>query len=494
MSKALMIQGTMSAVGKSFIVAGLCRLFKEQGISAAPFKSQNMALNSYVTAEGLEIGRAQAMQAEAAGVVPVAAMNPILLKPTGESRSQVIIMGRPIGEMGAREYFGYRKKLIPVIKEAYEKLERNFDIIVIEGAGSPAEINLNNDDIVNMGIAKLFDAPVLLAGDIERGGVFAQLLGTLDLLSPDERDRVCGLIVNKFRGDKTLFDDGIKLLEEKSGIPVAGVIPFCDVKLDEEDSLTDRFRVDNAVDFSDRIDIAIIRFPRISNFTDYDVFLQCDDVSVRYVSEDSKLKEPDLVILPGTKDTLADLRWLKRSGIFDRMLDLAKKDIPIVGICGGYQMLGRLITDEKTGDLEPGLDLLSVETILKGSSCKYTKQFSGAFQKCRGIFDRLSGAQITGYEIHEGVTKALDQDNIFEFTSKKSGYYSDNIYGTYIHGLFDRSEIASAIIKALGAKKGLSINTDSIVDQKQLKEENYKKLSDCLRENLDMELIKKIIT
>ena len=313
-------------------------------------------------------------------------------------------------------------------------------------------------------------------------------------VSPDERDRVCGLIVNKFRGDKTLFDDGIKLLEEKSGIPVAGVIPFCDVKLDEEDSLTDRFRVDNAVDFSDRIDIAIIRFPRISNFTDYDVFLQCDDVSVRYVSEDSKLKEPDLVILPGTKDTLADLRWLKRSGIFDRMLDLAKKDIPIVGICGGYQMLGRLITDEKTGDLESGLDLLSVETILKGSSCKYTKQFSGAFQKCRGIFDRLSGAQITGYEIHEGVTKALDQDNIFEFTSKKSGYYSDNIYGTYIHGLFDRSEIASAIIKALGAKKGLSINTDSIVDQKQLKEENYKKLSDCLRENLDMELIKKIIT
>ena len=303
MAKVIMVQGTMSGVGKSFLVAGLCRIFKQDGKKVAPFKSQNMALNSYITDEGLEMGRAQVMQAEAAGIKPSVCMNPILLKPTDSIGSQVIINGEVIGNMRAREYFEYKKSLVPVIKEAFKKLSEEVDIIVIEGAGSPAEINLKENDIVNMGMAEIVDSNVLLVADIDRGGVFAQLLGTLMLLEDDEKERVKGLIINKFRGDKTILNPGIDMLEEKGNVKVCGVLPYMNIKLEDEDSLSERFDVTGRK----AIDIAIVRFPRISNFTDFNVFEQNENVSLRYVTDAHELEGADMIILPGSKNTIGDL-------------------------------------------------------------------------------------------------------------------------------------------------------------------------------------------
>lgn len=320
MAKVIMVQGTMSNVGKSLLTAGLCRIFKQDGYRVAPFKSQNMALNSYITEEGLEMGRAQVMQAEAAGVAPSVAMNPILLKPTNDVGSQVIVNGEVIGNMKAREYFAYKKKLIPDIMKAFEKLSDEYDIIVIEGAGSPAEINLKADDIVNMGMAKLADAPVLLVGDIDRGGVFAQLIGTVMLLEEEERARIKGLIINKFRGDKTILDPGIGMLEERTGIPVVGVAPYLHIQVEDEDSLTERFSGSQEAGL---IDIAVIRLPRIANFTDFNPFENMEGVSLRYVGNVSDLKNPDMIILPGTKSTMEDLRWLRQSGLEAAVLKAA---------------------------------------------------------------------------------------------------------------------------------------------------------------------------
>ena len=299
MAKAIMIQGTMSNAGKSLLAAGLCRIFKQDGYRVAPFKSQNMALNSFITEEGLEMGRAQVMQAEAAGIKPSVLMNPILLKPTNDVGSQVIVNGEVLGNMSARDYFAYKKKLIPDIMKAYDTLAAENDIIVIEGAGSPAEINLKQDDIVNMGMAKLAKAPVLLVGDIDRGGVFAQLIGTVMLLEDDEKAMVKGLIINKFRGDKTILDPGVEMLEERSGIPVVGVAPYLQIEVEDEDSLTERFDSQQEVG---QIDIAVIRVPRISNFTDFNPFENIPGVSLRYVKHIHELKHPDMVILPGTKN------------------------------------------------------------------------------------------------------------------------------------------------------------------------------------------------
>ena len=337
MAKAIMIQGTMSSAGKSLIAAGLCRIFQQDGYRCAPFKSQNMALNSFITEDGLEMGRAQVMQAEAAGIEPSVWMNPILLKPTNDMGSQVIVNGEVIGTMKARDYFAYKKQLIPDILRAYQKLEAEYDIIVIEGAGSPAEINLKQDDIVNMGMAKLAKAPVLLVGDIDRGGVFAQLLGTLLLLEEEEKQMVKGLIINKFRGDKTILDPGVVMLEEKGGIPVVGVAPYLQVQLDDEDSLTERFWMKEA---AGKIDIAVIRLPRISNFTDFNALEVAKEASVRYVEHVRELQKPDLIILPGSKNTMEDLRWLRESGMEAAILKSHAKGTVIFGICGGYQMLG----------------------------------------------------------------------------------------------------------------------------------------------------------
>ncbi len=362
MAKVIMIQGTMSGAGKSLMAAGLCRIMKRDGYRVAPFKSQNMALNSFITEEGLEMGRAQVMQAEAAGIRPQVCMNPILLKPTSHVGSQVIVNGRILGNMSAREYFAYKRSLIPEIRKAFRKLEEQADIIVIEGAGSPAEINLRENDIVNMGLAELVDAPVLLVGDIDRGGVFAQLLGTLLLLTEEERRRVKGLVINKFRGDPTLLDSGIEILEQRGGIPVAGVVPYMEVSLEDEDSLTGRFgRKERG-----KVDLAVIRYPRISNFTDFNVFEQIPGVSVRYVAGLADLGKPDLIFLPGSKNTMGDLEWMRGNGLEDAVKKAAEQT-PVCGICGGYQMLGEEISDPQgleTGGTMRGMGLLPVVTRL----------------------------------------------------------------------------------------------------------------------------------
>ena len=315
-----MVQGTMSNAGKSLLVAGLCRIFKQDGYRVAPFKSQNMALNSFITEEGLEMGRAQVMQAEAAGIKPLVCMNQILLKPTNHIGSQVIVNGEVLGNMNARDYFAYKKQLIPDIKKAFRKLEGMADIIVIEGAGSPAEINLKENDIVNMGMAKLVDAPVLLVGDIDRGGVFAQLLGTLMLLEDDEKTRVKGLCINKFRGDKSILEPGIQMLEERGGIPVTGVIPYMELSLEDEDSLTERFLNKT----QGCIDLAVIRYPRISNFTDFHVFEQLKGVTVRYVTSVQELHQPDMIFLPGSKNTMGDLKWMRQNGLEAAVKELSE--------------------------------------------------------------------------------------------------------------------------------------------------------------------------
>ena len=342
MAKNIMIQGTMSNAGKSLLAAGLCRIFKQDGYRVAPFKSQNMALNSFITEAGGEMGRAQVVQAEAAGVKPDVRMNPILLKPTTDVGSQVIVNGVAMGNMRAMEYYRRKREFIPQIMEAYNGLAAENDIIVIEGAGSPAEINLKQQDIVNMGMAELVDAPVLLVGDIDRGGVFAQLYGTIALLEEQERKRIKGTIVNKFRGDRAILQPGIDILEKICGVPVAGVIPYTHVDIDDEDSLSTRFTRESS---RKAIDIAVIKLPRISNFTDVSPLERFPNVSVRYIERPDDLKEPDLILIPGTKSTIADLLWLRQSGLEAAILHCHDRGTIVFGICGGFQMLGTTVSD-----------------------------------------------------------------------------------------------------------------------------------------------------
>ncbi|MCD7824999.1 MAG: cobyric acid synthase, partial [Clostridiaceae bacterium] len=362
MAKSIMIQGTMSNAGKSLIAAGLCRVFWQDGYRAAPFKSQNMALNSYITKDNLEMGRAQAVQAEACRTEPSVLMNPILLKPTSDMGSQVIVNGKVVGNMRAADYFKKKREYIPVIQKAYDTLAASNDIIVIEGAGSPAEINLKQDDIVNMGMAKLADAPVLLVGDIDRGGVFAQLIGTVLLLEPDEQERIRGLIINKFRGDKSILEPGLQMLEKRCQKQVLGVVPYTLLDIEEEDSLAESL---DRVKGVGGVDVAVIRLPRISNFTDLQAFALEEDVAVRYVDRASQLKQPDAVLLPGTKNTMQDMKWLRESGLEAAILKCHQKGCVIFGICGGFQMLGERILDEVgaegVGEL-PGMGLLPLMT------------------------------------------------------------------------------------------------------------------------------------
>ena len=483
MAKVLMVQGTMSNAGKSMLVAGLCRIFKQDGYRVAPFKSQNMALNSFVTEEGLEMGRAQVMQAEAAGIRPEVCMNPILLKPTNHTGSQVIVNGEVLGDMKAKDYFAFKKKLVPDILKAFHRLEEKADIIVIEGAGSPAEINLKENDIVNMGMADMVDAPVLLVGDIDRGGVFAQLLGTLMLLEPEELSRVQGLVINKFRGDKSILDPGIEMLYEKGKIPVVGVVPYMELQLEDEDSLSERFyRTEEK-----NIDIAVIRYPRISNFTDFNVFEQFSEVGIRYVNRPEELKNPDLIILPGSKNTLGDLRWLRDCGMERAILKQVPKT-PVFGICGGYQMLGEKVLDpeerEEGGELS-GLGLLPITTVLQEQ--KIRKQVFGELPPLQGVFSDLSGLSYRGYEIHMGASgERGDRENAEQLPvimQKK------NVYGTYVHGIFDRGEIAQTIVRALGKKKGISASLEKALDYREIKEREYDKLAETLRQYLDMDAV-----
>lgn len=483
MAKVLMVQGTMSNAGKSILVAGLCRIFKQDGYRVAPFKSQNMALNSYITSEGLEMGRAQVMQAEAAGMEPLVCMNPILLKPTNHMGSQVIVNGEVLGNMSARDYFAYKLKLIPDIKKAFRRLEEEADIIVIEGAGSPAEINLKENDIVNMGMAAMVDAPVLLVGDIDRGGVFAQLLGTLMLLTPEEKARVKGLVINKFRGDKTILDPGIVMLEEKGNVPVTGVVPYMELALEDEDSLTERFDKKG----KGLIDIVVIRYPRISNFTDFNVFEQMQEVTVRYVTSVQELQHPDMVFLPGSKNTMGDLKWMRQNGLEAAVKKLAE-DIPVFGICGGYQMLGQEITDEQAveeGGSIRGMELLPIITALQEE--KKRCQVEGSIADVGGCLSALSGCNFSGYEIHMGQTTVLGEASAEHPVIVQGAH--PNVYGSYVHGLFDKGEMANAIVQTLEEHKGIQLKDGGFEDYSTFKERQYDKLADTLRAYLNMEEI-----
>ena len=402
MAKVIMIQGTMSNSGKSLVTAGLCRVFKQDGYKVAPFKSQNMALNSFITKEGLEMGRAQVMQAEACGIEPSVNMNPILLKPTNDVGSQVIVNGEVLGNMNARDYYKRKTELIPHIMEAYNNLAKEYDIIVMEGAGSPAEINLKENDIVNMGMAKLVNSPVLLVGDIDRGGVFASIAGTLMLLEEDERKMIKGTIINKFRGDVNILKPGLDMIEEITKTPVVGVVPYMELDIDDEDSLSERFNNKGTVDL---IDIAVIRLPRISNFTDFNTFEYIPGVSLRYVKSVRELKDPDMIILPGTKNTMEDLKWLRESGLETQILKQAAKGKVIFGICGGYQMLGMELSDPfnvESGGTMAGMGLLPTKTVFERE--KVRTRVSGNFNEVSGILAELSYVEFEGYEIHMGQT------------------------------------------------------------------------------------------
>lgn len=484
MAKNIMIQGTMSNAGKSLIAAGLCRILKQEGFKVAPFKSQNMALNSFITRDGFEMGRAQVVQAEAAGVEPDVRMNPILLKPTTDVGSQIIVNGRPIGNMRAMEYYKRKREFIPAVMEAYNSLAAENDIIVIEGAGSPAEINLKQEDIVNMGLAKLVDAPVLLVGDIDRGGVFAQLYGTVALLEDDERARIKGTVINKFRGDKKILEPGLLMLEKLCGVPVAGVVPYIHVDIDDEDSLSERFTREGAAKL---VDIAVIRLPRISNFTDFAPFERFANVSVRYITKPSELKTPDLIIIPGTKSTIADLIWLRECGLEAAIKQHASRGTPVFGICGGYQMLGMSIADPEGAEASgvtavSGMGLLPIETVFTGE--KVQRQTSGVFSGVTGIFASLNGLAYDGYEIHMGRSGALPP-----VISNEEG----SVYGSYVHGIFDAEGVAEAVLRALCQRKGADYNALGSFDPRAYKEAQYDKLSGAVREGLDMELVHRII-
>ncbi len=498
MAKAIMIQGTMSNVGKSLLVAGLCRIFKQDGYKVAPFKSQNMALNSYITEEGLEMGRAQVMQAEAAKIKPSVLMNPILLKPTNDMGSQVIVNGEVIGNMKAVDYFKHKKKLIPDIMKAYNKLAEEYDIIVIEGAGSPAEINLKAEDIVNMGMAKLADAPVILAGDIDRGGVFAQLMGTIMLLEKEEQERIKGTIINKFRGDKTILQPGIEMLENMSKIPNIGVVPYMHVDIDDEDSLSERFYKPKEIGL---VDIAVIRLPRISNFTDFNIFESIEGVSLRYVKSPNELGNPDMIILPGTKNTMEDLLWMRQSGMEACVLKEAEKGKIIFGICGGYQMLGEILSDpygvEAGGEIK-GMGLLPLDTVFKDG--KTRTRVNGVFKNIEGPLRELSNTEFEGYEIHMGETKLLKNvnslTNIKELNSeniKADGAYLNNIYGSYVHGIFDKEDVVKTIITILFKNKGLDYSKIKTFDINEYKEKQYDILAQEMRDNIDMKKIYEIL-
>ncbi len=508
MKGSIMIQGTMSNVGKSVLAGGLCRVLKQDGYSVSPFKSQNMALNSFITKEGLEMGRAQVMQAEAAGIEPVSAMNPILLKPTSDTGSQVIIGGKPAGTMSAVEYYRHKQDYIPYIMEAYEELKRKYDVIVIEGAGSPAEINLKQDDIVNMGLAELVNAPVLLAGDIDRGGVFAQLIGTVMLLEEKERQRIKGIIINKFRGDVSILKPGLTMLEERAGIPVLGVVPYFYLDIDEEDSLTERFqKKENA----GLVDIAVIRLPRISNFTDIAPLEALEEAGVRYVGTPSEFGEPDAVILPGSKNTIRDLLWMRQNGLEAKILRFASEGGLVFGICGGYQMLGQEVSDpdgaEQKGTVR-GLGLLPTRTVFEKEKTRTRVQ--GRFLAAEGILKELSGTELEGYEIHMGETFLSEHAKSFvefeDITDKDDSGAADisgnvradgaqcgNVYGCYVHGIFDAPGCAKGFLSALLKQKGYDPSGIQATDWKAYKEEQYDKLADIIRESLDMERIYQII-
>ncbi|WP_447895773.1 cobyric acid synthase [Vreelandella sp. GE22] len=473
----LMIQGTTSDAGKSTVVAGLCRVLKRRGFSVAPFKPQNMALNSAVTVDGGEIGRSTALQAQAAGVAPHSDMNPVLLKPESERGAQVILRGQVHGHMQALDYHAFKQVAMQSVMAAWQDLRARFDIIIAEGAGSPAEINLRQGDIANMGFAEAADCPVLLVGDIDRGGVFAQLVGTLELLSESERARTQGFIVNRFRGDIALLNPGLAWLEARTAKPVLGTLPFVPgLLLDAEDSIG---KV-NAEKHAQTLNIVVPRLPRISNHTDFDALRLHPQVSLTFVGEGQPIPPADVILLPGSKSTLSDLAWLKRHGWVQAITRHLRYGGRVLGICGGFQMLGQWVEDpeglEGEAGRAKGLGLLELTTrMVKG---KQLRNVAGVMM--------AEGASVTGYEIHNGVSSgaALDQP-MFDLGTHRDGAVSDDgqVLGTYLHGVFDSGDTCRALLERLGLSEPV------VVDYRAHRERELERLADTLEAHLEIERI-----
>ncbi|HJH29793.1 MAG TPA: cobyric acid synthase [Methanosarcinaceae archaeon] len=483
-AKHLLILGTASHVGKSAVVTAICKILSKD-YKVAPFKAQNMSLNSWITKDGKEIGIAQAIQAKAAGIEPTADMNPVLLKPKGDRMSQVIILGEPYADKTAGEYYDSIEMMHDILRGSLERLGSEYDIIVMEGAGGAAEINLYERDIVNIGTARLTDAPIILVGDIERGGVFASLYGTIELLPADVRANVRGFIINKFRGDPAILESGLQEIEERTGIPVLGVLPYFDIKIPSEDSVSIGDKSRSRDDGKHAVEIAIIRFPRISNFTDFEPLESV--AHVRYVELGDELGEPDAIILPGTKNTISDLSDLKKSGMDIRIKEFHDK-IPIIGICGGYQMLGKSIMDsgiegDKAAQFK-GLGLLDVATTFDAYE-KTTVQVTKAVTGSGAILKSIKGETISGYEIHMGSTESCAPVFGDDGCIDKSGL----VIGTYLHGLFENENVRHALLSHLHEKKGIKY-----VPQVAASElDAYEELADVVRKNVDMERVCEII-
>ena len=495
--KSLMFQGTGSSVGKSMLCAAVLRILKQDGLRVAPFKAQNMALNSFATSEGLEMGRAQVTQAEAAGIEPSVRMNPVLLKPTSDRRSQVIVNGKPIGTMSAMEYDGFKPRLREMVKETYDALEDSVDVVVIEGAGSPAEINLKEGDIVNMSMAKSADAPVILIGDINPGGVFASLYGTVKLLDADEQARIKGIVINKFRGDVKILEPGLRMLEELLHIPVIGVIPWMDVDIEDEDSVTERF---NRSAGQGQIRAAIVQLPHISNFTDFSLLAGEPDVSVVYASRPSELKDADIILLPGTKNTIEDLNWLKQRGLADEIVRHARSVGMVIGICGGYQMLGETLRDplhtESRIPEMAGLGLLNFDVTFNAE--KRTVQAHGAISCPSGWLREHNGLMLDGYEIHSGENTFGPGCVPFLYLNGRAepdGVTNPqgNVLGSYLHGIFDTGAFWRAVVNHVRKEKGLDANTGDVLTITQFRDREFDRMATIVRQNLDMDAVYKII-
>jgi len=501
-AKVLMVQGTCSSAGKSLLVTALCRIFSRDGLRVAPFKAQNMALNSFVTPEGCEIGRAQAVQAEAAGILPHVDMNPVLLKPETDARSQVVVMGRPWQTLAAPDYYAQKHLLWKIVTQALRRLRSRFDLVLIEGAGSPAEINLRESDIVNMAVARQADAPVLLVGDIDRGGVFASLIGTLILLKEEERPFIKGLVINKFRGDPRLLSPGLEMLKERTGVPVLGVIPYLNgLHIAQEDSVALDTQ-EQSTDPQQGVDIAVIRLPRISNFDDFDPLALEPGVSLRFVNTVREIGTPAAVVLPGSKNTLSDFAWLRRQALDRRVVDLARRGAAVVGICGGYQMLGETISDPLGVEMRAeqkicGLGLLPVNTEF---GCeKTTHQVEAEVISTAGFFAHIAGTRLAGYEIHAGQSLTISDkvQPLFRVLRRNEGSVESldgatnnagNIWGTYVHGLFNESSFRRAWLSSLGWTP-----PDRQWDLASLRHAEYDRLAEEVREGLDMSLLRQII-
>jgi adenosylcobyric acid synthase len=498
-AKVLMLQGASSSVGKSLLVAALCRIWARRGVRVAPFKAQNMSNNAAVCADGAEIGRAQAVQAFAAGIEPTADMNPLLLKPEADARSQVILLGRPWRTLSAGTFYRHKMELWPEITRALDRLRAEYELVVIEGAGSAAELNLKAGDLVNMAVARYAQSPVLLVGDIDRGGIFAQLLGTMWLLEPEEQALVNGFLVNKFRGDLELFADGVRILEARGGVPVLGVIPYIHgLGIPEEDAVAiESLKTPSpGLQASEEVDIVVIALPRISNFDDFDPLAAEPGVRVRYVSSVQDLGRPDAVILPGSKSTIADLTWLREQGLAKVVRQLANGGTPVVGICGGYQMLGQVIRDpdhtESPVDSLPGLGLLSVETTFEVEKATYRAQarLLGGPGWLTGLRDEM----IKGYEIHVGRTSvgrpwlAITERSGRPVNVPDGAVSEDGrIWGCYLHGLFENDSLRRAWLSELGWREATA------ADRAQDLLVAVDRLADAVEAALDMTLLENIV-